>query len=137
MTNILRSIVLVAFDLNHSTLISWQDLHKLRVIPASCPAVASVARRMKIYLKDNSVPYCVSAPRPIPLHFQEPVNSEIAKHIASGIIVPCDEPTNWCSPAFFVPKGNGKRFRLVTDYTKLNQFVVRPVNPFPSVSDII
>ena len=34
-------------------------------------------------------------------------------------------------------KGDGKRVRLVTDYTKLNQYVVRPVHPFPSVSDII
>ena len=82
---------------------------------------------MKIYLKDNSV----SAPRPIPLRFQEPANSEIAKHIASGIIVPYDEPTEGCSPAFFVPKGHGKH------YTKLNQYVVRPVHPFPSVPDIL
>ena len=75
------------------------------------------AQRMKIHLKDNSVPYRVSAPRPIPLRFQEPAASEIMKHIASGIIVPCDEPTDWCSPAFFVPKGDGKRVRLVADYT--------------------
>ena len=49
----------------------------------------------------------------------------------------CDEPTEWCSQAFFVPKGDGKRARLVTDHTKLNKFVVRPVHPFPTVSDII
>ena len=48
---------------------------------------------MKIYLKDNCVPYHMSAPQPIPLHFQERAASEIAKHIASGVIVPCDEPT--------------------------------------------
>ena len=92
---------------------------------------------MKIYLKDNYVPYRVSAPRPIPLRFQEPANAEIAKYIASGIITPCDAPTEWCSPAFFVPKGDGNRVRLVTDYTKLNRFVVHPVHPFPSVTDII
>ena len=38
---------------------------------------------------------------------------------------------------FFVPKGDGKRVRLVTDYTKLNKFVIRPVHPFPSVADIV
>ena len=92
---------------------------------------------MKIYLKDNCVPYRVSAPRPIPLRFQEPANAEISKYIASGIIVPCDKPTKWCSPAFLVPKGDGKHVRLVTDYIKLNRFIVRPVHPFPSVSDII
>ena len=161
-----HTIVLVASNLNHSALIGWQDLQKLRVIPASFPAVAAVAQcfkdlttktlsafptvfsdtldnkpmcaqRMKIYLKDNSVPYRVSAPRPISHRFQEPANAELSKYIASGIIVPCEEPTDWCSPAFFVPKEDGKRVRLVTDYTKLNQYVIRPVHPFPSVSDII
>ena len=38
---------------------------------------------------------------------------------------------------FFVPKGDSKRVLLVTDYTKLNKFVVRPSHPFPSVPDII
>ena len=134
-----HSTVLVASDLNHSALISWQDLQKLRVIPACFPAIAAVAscfqdlatktlsafpsvfsdtldnklmctQRMKIYLKDNSLPYRVSAPRPIPLRFQEPANSEIAKHIASGIIIPCDEPTDWCSPAFLCPKATANVF---------------------------
>ena len=161
-----QSTVLVTADLNHAALIGWQDLQKLRVIPASFPAVAAVAQcfkdiktktlnsfphvfsdtlddkpmcaqKMHIHLKEGCIPYRVSAPRPIPLRFQEPANAEIAKYVASGIIIPCDEPTEWCSPAFFVPKGDGKRVRLVTDYTKLNRFVVRPVHPFPSVSDII
>ena len=95
------------------------------------------AQKMRIHLKDTCVPYRVSAPRPIPLRFQEPANAEIAKYIASGIIVPWDEHTEWCSPAFFVPKGIGKRVRLVMDYTKLNRFVVRPVHPFPSEADIM
>ena len=142
------------------------DLKKLHVIPESFPAVVAAVttytdiitktiaafpqvfsdtlderpmctESMKIYLKENAVPYRVSAPRPIPLRFQGPANSEIEKYIKSGIITPCDKPTDWCSPAFFVPKGDGKRVRLVTDYTKLNKFVIRPVHPFPSVSDIV
>ena len=83
------------------------------------------------------MPYRVSAPCPIPLCFQEPANLEIARHIESGVIVPCDEPTDWCSPAFFVPKGDGKQVRLVTDYTKLIKYVVQPVHPFLSVADIV
>ena len=93
-----QSVVLVSSDLGHSALISWQDLQSLHVIPASFPAVAAVARcyqdlktktlsafsfvfsdsldnkpmcaqRMNFFLKDNAVPYRVSAPRPIPLRF--------------------------------------------------------------------
>ena len=99
------------------------DLQKLCVIPKTFPAVAAAvsayndittktiaeyphvfsdtldnkpmcADRMKIYLKENAVPYRFSAPRPIPLRFQEPANSEIEKYIKSGIITPCDEPTD-------------------------------------------
>ena len=143
------STALVAIYINHSALISWIDLQKLRVIPESFPAVVAAvttyndiktktiatfpqvfsdtlddrpmcAENMKIYLKENATPYRVSAPRPIPLRFQEPVNLEIEKYVKSGIITPCDEPTEWCSPAFFVPKGDGKRVRLVTDLSLIH-----------------
>ena len=43
-----QSVVLVSADLGHSALISWQDLQKLHVIPASFPAVAAVAGVFKI-----------------------------------------------------------------------------------------
>ena len=118
------STILVSPELNHNALIGWQDLQKLRVFPATFPAVAAVAScfnsmrtktlnsfshvfsdsldnkpmcadKMKIFLKANSVSYRVSAPRTIPLRFQEAANEEIAKHVASGVIVPCSKPTDW------------------------------------------
>ena len=36
-----------------------------------------------------------------------------------------------------MPKGDGERVHLVTGYTNVSKFVVQPVHPFPSVSDII
>ena len=86
-------MVLVSADLGHSALISWQDLQKLHVIPASFPVVSAVARcfqdlktkslsefctmfsdtlndkpmcaqRMQIYLKDKVVFL-----RPGPYHY--------------------------------------------------------------------
>ena len=48
-----------------------------------------------------------------------------------------DEPTTWCSPAFFVPKADDKRVRLVTDFNALNRFVQRPTHPFLSTREII
>ena len=103
-----HSTVLVVADLNHAALIGWQDLQKLCVILASFPDVAAAAQcfkdvkiktllafpsvfsdtldnkpmcaqKMRIHLKDTCVPNRVSAPRPIPLRFQEPANVEIAK----------------------------------------------------------
>ena len=131
-----QSTVLVTADLNHAALIGWQDLQKLRVIPASFPAVAAVAQcfkdiktktlnsfphvfsdtlddkpmcaqKMHIHLKEGCIPYRVSAPRPIPLRFQEPANAEIAKYIASGTIIPCDEPRNGVHRHFLFLRGMG------------------------------
>ena len=57
--------------------------------------------------------------------------------INARVILPVSEQTEWFAPAFFVPKADGKKVRLVTDYTKLNRYVKRPVHPFPSVKEII
>ena len=50
-------------------------------------------------------------------------------------MVPANETTDWCSLAFFVPKGDKIRVRLVTDYTELNKHVKRPVHPFTHERD--
>ena len=57
-----QSTVLVTADLNHAALIGWQDLQKLRVIPALFPAVAAVAQCFKdIKTKTlNSFPHVFS-----------------------------------------------------------------------------
>ena len=65
------------------------------------------------------------------------VDTVIADLMASKVIAREEGPSEWCSPAFFVPKPDGKRVRLVTDYTKLNKYVKRPVHLFPSVQDIV
>ena len=61
----------------------------------------------------------------------------IKDHVKLDVIAPEEEPTEWCSLAFFVPQPDGKRVRLVTDFTKLNKYVQRPAHPFPSVQDIV
>ena len=53
------------------------------------------------------------------------------------VIVPVNTTTDWCSPAFFVPKADMIRVRLVTDYTHLNKYVKRPVHPFPCTAGIL
>jgi|GEM_PF-2645699 len=90
-----------------------------------------------VHLKPGSVPYRVSIARTIPLRFIEPANTTIEELISKNIIVRCSEPTEWCSPAFFVVKGDGKSVRMVTDFIRLNEHVHRPEHPFPCVSEIL
>ena len=85
---------------------------------------------VQIHLKDNAKPFRVSVARQIPLRFREPADKAIQQLMDNKVIAKCDEPTEWCSPGFFVVKGDDKSVRLVTDYTKLNSFVNRPV-PIP------
>ena len=161
------TFVIVAQNVSHSALISWHDLQQLGVIPKTfpqvnaCSSAASDALKAKtvskfmnvfrdaltdepmsgtpvhIHLKENSRPFRISVARQIPLRFREPADKAIQQLLDNKVIARCDEPTDWCSPGFFVVKSDGKSVRLVTDYTKLNSFVDRPVHPFPSVSEIL
>ena len=49
--------------------------------------------------------------------------------------MPANETTDWCSPAFFAPKGD--KIRVVMDYTKLNQPVNRPIHLFAHTTEIL
>ena len=89
-----------------------------------------------IHLKDNYVPYRVTAARQIPLRFREKAEECVKELIRKNVIAPCHIPTEWCSPAFFVVKPDGKSVRMVTDYTGLNRYVKRPVHPFSCVTKI-
>ena len=73
--------------------------------------------------------------RPVAKHYQKAAEELIAQLLRDGIIAKVNQATDWVSPAHFVPKKNGG-VRLVTDYTRLNQYVKRPIHPFPCTVDI-
>ena len=75
---------------------------------------------MKIHLTDPNVPYRISTARQVPLRFQLMVDKIVMDLIKARVIEPEANPTEWCSLAFFVTKGDGLRVRLVT---KLNRYV--------------
>ena len=92
---------------------------------------------MHIYLSEDAVPYRISTPRQVPLRFQEEAERTIIKLLEAGVIVRVEGPEPWCAPALFVPKADGISVRMVTDFIKINRFVIRPVHLFPSVQDIV
>ena len=84
------------------------------------------------------VPCKVTTARTIPLHWQEEAWKIVRELMKNGIIERVEHPTDWISPGFFVPKEGGKGgLRLVTDFSKLNNYVKRPIHPFPSTKDIL
>jgi len=74
---------------------------------------------MKIHLKEGAKPRAVCTTKQIPLHWKETADVTLQKLLKDGIIeqVPIDEPCDWISPAFFVPKADGHSLRLVTDFS--------------------
>lgn len=95
---------------------------------------------MQIHLRDDVdiQPKRILTARQIPLHLNEEANRVVEDLLARDVIEPVTVPTDWISPAHFVPKEGGKGgLRMVTDFTALNRYVKRPVHPFPSSSDIV
>ena len=92
---------------------------------------------MHIHLDaEKATPFRVLKSRPIPLNWQALADKEIERMLRGNILAKVEEPTDWLSPSFFVQKPNGK-LRLVTDFSKLNAAVMRPIHQFPSSHHII
>ena len=76
---------------------------------------------MHIHIKEGATPRKVMTARRVPFRYECKAEKTVQELIEKGVIVPANETTDWCSPAFFVPKGDKIRVRLVTDYTELNK----------------
>ena len=88
--------------------------------------------------KASIKPQVCTTTRPVPQHLQAETDDLVQLLLETGIIepVPLDEVTDWILPAFFVPKEGWKGVRMVTDFTRLNAYVARPVHPFPIAHEI-
>ena len=92
---------------------------------------------MRINLKPNVEPKKVMSARRVPLPYEIEADKVIADLVQKGVITPVSRTTDWFSPAFFVPKSDNIRMRLVTDYTHLNRYVKRPVHPFTCTKETL
>ena len=92
---------------------------------------------MVIVLKPGSITSSRCPPsRAVPIHLESDAEDEINKYLKMGVIEPVTHPTEWTSPTFFTKKPHGG-VRLVTDFSKVNQYVLRPEHPFPSPEEIL
>ena len=98
---------------------------------------------MKVHFKKEALkkgirPKKVFTASQTPLHLKPAADKVLAEAIQSKLIeeVPVNEPSEWCSRGFFVPKPNGGA-RLVVDLSYLNSFIERPVHPFVAGTDLV
>ena len=69
---------------------------------------------MKITLKNNVKPYCLSTASRDPFPLLSKVEEELARMEEEGILEKVIEPTEWCAPIVPVAKKNGK-IRICVD----------------------
>ena len=85
-----------------------------------------------IHLVQDSRPFCVTAPRRIPLSLREPLKAELERLETEGVIRRVAAPTEWCAPIVVAPKKGGAGVRLCVDLSQLNKYVRRELYQSPT-----
>ena len=104
--------------------------------PRLFSGLGKVKGEYHIKLMEGAQPYSVTTPRRIPLPLMPKVKEELKRLQNLGVIMPVDDPTDWCAPVVVIPKSNGQ-VRLCVDLTKLNQVVRRERHILPSVEQTL
>ncbi|XP_052817965.1 uncharacterized protein K02A2.6-like [Mya arenaria] len=90
---------------------------------------------VKIELKKDAKPYCLTTARRVSFPLMEKVEAELNKLESEGIIQKVTQPTDWCAPMVPVRKANGN-IRICVDMKKLNDSVKREHYMLPNLDDI-
>lgn len=78
--------------------------------PSLFRGLGNMIGEYKIEMKENAVPYAISAPRAFPLPLKARVKEELDDMLQKGVIVPVEHATDWCAPMVVcVKKGGGIR----------------------------
>jgi len=91
---------------------------------------------VKIVLDDKVEPFVQSVPRRVAAARRQPLQEELSRMEALGVIEKIESPTEWCSPCIVVPKKTGK-IRVCIDFTKLNRAVKREFHPLPNSEETL
>ncbi|XP_063750626.1 uncharacterized protein K02A2.6-like [Eleginops maclovinus] len=90
----------------------------------------------RIKLKQDVKPFALSLPRRVPLPLHDKVKEELQRMEKMGVIVPIEEPTDWCAGMVVAPKPKGK-IRICSDMTHLNEYVCRERLILPAVDETL
>lgn len=85
---------------------------------------------IKIHISENAVPVNLQTPAPVPLHWQDEVQSHLIRDENLDVLeqVPYGVPVVWCFRMVITRKSNGTLRRTV-DLSPLNKFCKREIHP--------
>ena len=95
--------------------------------------------KLEIDESRNIQPVHINKPYDVSYHMRKPDREEFRDIINAGILVPNNEPSDWCSQAFprLKPGSDPPRCRWVTDFRGLNTALKRPVWGIESSSQVM
>ena len=112
---------------------AFHDIYTLEGDPLPCSRSTS----HKIILKENKI-INIKSYRPPECHKEE-INRQTADQLKKDIIKDSDSPFN--SPIWVVPKkadaSGKKKWRIVIDFRKLNEYTDQDAYPLPVIEDIL
>ena len=85
-----------------------------------------------IELENDVKPISYGACRSVPDPYLPALQRELDTLVEQGIIESISYSTPWLHPIVVVPKKGTTDIRLCVDFSKLNRYVIRPVNPQPT-----
>jgi hypothetical protein len=91
--------------------------------------------KVHLVLRADAVPKQFQ-PRKVPLALKERTRLGLEQMEKDGVIARVNEPTEWCHAMTVAFKPNGVDLRICMDPRYLNQFLIRPIHPFPDVDEI-
>ena len=91
----------------------------------------------KIELQPDAVPVNTGACRAVAEPYMPALKRELDLLQTQGIIKRIDYATEWLHPIVVVQKKGTTDIRLCVDFTRLNRYVKRPVNPQPTPWEVV
>ena len=114
-----------------------------KILTDSLPEKPMKGPPMKVHFKKEAlakgiIPKKIYTATQTPLHLKAAADRALAFALKNKIIeeIPINEPSEWCSRGFFVPKPDGEA-RLVVDLSPLNEVIERPIHPFISGAELL
>ena len=83
---------------------------------------------------DDSVPPVVHPPRRVPVALRNQIKEKLDEKVASGILAPVTEPTEWFSSMLVIVKPN--KLRICLDPRDLNKAIRREHYQMPTVEEV-
>lgn len=83
---------------------------------------------------DDSVPPVVHPPRCVPVALRNQIKEKLDEMVASGILAPATEPTEWVSSMLVIVKPN--KLRICLDPRDLNKAIRRERYQVPTVQEV-